>query len=242
MWKSRLWLDFNQFLHCVAGSHLNHSNAVKLQLISVGLPPSHFIKFLPNFNQFLTAERVVTSPSNASNVAISCGYPRGPIIFQWFSHQSFRWVRFRIAPVELLARVGIMLNNQNNSNICYLVQRTLILELSFDSESVKDFLAARHFPAEFQLYLDRAKGNVKSKQFFEAFHKRPSKQKFVPSPQDRLMNFEVLRRVKNYFRIFLIIIIICIEETFSKQIWFLKRTSKLDIYCKNKKAIKLQRD
>ena len=37
-----------------------------------------------------------------------------------------------------------------------LFQRTLIDELSFDSESVKDFLAARHFPAEFQLYHDRA--------------------------------------------------------------------------------------
>ena len=96
--------------------------------------------------------------------------------------------------LRLLARVGIKLNNQNNSNICHgaetncriahilgillmnscntdkflattiicslsalnLFQRTLIDELSFDSESVKDFLAARHFPAEFQLYHDRA--------------------------------------------------------------------------------------
>ena len=85
--------------------------------------------------------------------------------------------------LRLLARVGIKLNNQNNSNICHLFQRTLIDELSFYSESVNDFLAARHFPAEFQLYHDRATRQYSSPRHFTSVH--PSKSSFLVHDVDK---------------------------------------------------------
>ena len=51
-------IDFNQFLYCVARSHFNHSDAVRLELIPLRLPPSHFTEFLSNLNRLLTAYRV----------------------------------------------------------------------------------------------------------------------------------------------------------------------------------------
>lgn len=101
---------------------------------------------------------------------------------------------------SLLARLGSRLVGikLSNSKICYYVQRNLIHELSFDSNLLRTSSLLDMFPKKFNYTSIELQDLVRSKHaVFEAFlcHKRPSKQKFVPSPRDRFIS----KRAQNYF-------------------------------------------
>lgn len=90
---------------------------------------------------------------------------------------------------SLLARMGSRLVGikLNNSKICYYVQRNLILELSFDSNLLRTSSLHDMFPKKFNYTSIELQDLVRSEHaVFEAFlrRRRPSKQKFVPSPRD----------------------------------------------------------
>lgn len=92
---------------------------------------------------------------------------------------------FRILLARMGSRlVGIKLNN---SKICYYVQRNLVHELSFDSNLLRTSSLHDMFPKKFNCTSIELQDLVRSKHaVFEAFlrRRRPSKQKFAPSPRD----------------------------------------------------------
>jgi len=96
--------------------------------------------------------------------------------------------------------VSITLNNSNNF---HFVQRTSIHELSFDSEPLKKVTSSLQdiIPKKFNCTSIELQGGVRSKQSLEAFlrHKRPSEQKFVPSPRNKFMKF--LKRQKTLLQL-----------------------------------------
>ena len=117
--------DFYQFLYCAVRSHFSHNNATRLELISLRLSPSHFIKFVSNMHQFLSAYRIVTSLSNASDVA---GYycsvtPEAQRLFYGLATSYLRWVCLRIVLAEQHETDHVRLRSLRLHCLCGLMAR-----------------------------------------------------------------------------------------------------------------------